>query len=98
MPAPGSLEPSDLFLFERRTVRSGPLPDPHTLRDLIAIYPDAAQVIFNEFREQSAHRRELERLTVQTGATLALRGHVVGGALGGVGLVGSFVIAAFGHD
>ncbi len=86
------------FLLYERTVRSGPLPDRETLQGLVDIYPDAAKIIFSDYHEQSAHRRELERLSITTGATLALRGQLIGGTLGGVGLIRSFIVASLGHE
>ncbi len=30
-------------------VRAGPIPDPETLKELTALYPEAPKVIFEEF-------------------------------------------------
>ena len=92
-----SKEFRDALLF-KRTVRSGPLPDPLLLQGLVDIYPDAAKVLFEEYHEQSAHRRELERISVTTGSALALRGQIIGGMLGGIGLIGSLVVASLGRE
>ena len=40
-----------IFLQREETrLRIGPLPDPRTLRELNEIYPNAAKIIFDEFR------------------------------------------------
>jgi hypothetical protein len=38
-------------VYERRSVkvRVGPIPDPETLKELTALYPEAPKVIFEEF-------------------------------------------------
>lgn len=78
-------------------IRRGPLPDPATLRELAEIYPNAPRMIFEEFRAQSNHRREMERAVVTANIKVMLRGQIIGGLIGGAGVVGSLVIAGMGH-
>ncbi len=78
-------------------IHRGPLPDPATLRDLAEIYPNAPKVIFEEFRAQSNHRREMERSVVTANIQVMLRGQIIGGLIGGAGVVGSLIIAGMGH-
>jgi uncharacterized membrane protein len=91
-------DPGIQYYGQRETrVHIGPLPDPATLRELYEIYPDAPRILFEEFRAQSAHRREMERAVITNRNTLALRGQLIGGILGGIGLTGSLVVAGLGH-
>jgi len=53
--------------------------------------------IFEEFHAQCAHRIEMEQLRMKTTSTLALRGQMIGGILGAIGLVGSLIVAGIGH-
>ena len=84
---------------ERRSVKVhiGPLPDPETLKELAALYPEAPKVIFEDFHAQCSHRIEMEQLRMKTTSTLALRGQMIGGILGAIGLVGSLIVAGIGH-
>jgi uncharacterized membrane protein len=88
-----------VLFHERRVVRfqSGPFPSPETLRELAEIYPDAPRLIFEDFHAQSAHRREIETSVIATKNSLAKRGQIIGGILGGIGLVGSLVVAGVGQ-
>jgi uncharacterized membrane protein len=87
------------YLSHKRETRihQGPLPDPATLRELAEIYANAPKLIFEEFRAQSNHRREMERSTIQANIKAMLRGQVIGGLIGGAGVVGSLIIAGMGH-
>jgi uncharacterized membrane protein len=87
------------YLRQRQETRVhiGPIPDPETLRELVEIYPNAAKIIFDEFRAQSAHRREMERAVITVRNTALLRGQYIGGALGTIGLIGSLVVAGLGY-
>lgn len=78
-------------------IHKGPFPDPATLQALAAIYSNAPKIIFEEFRAQSNHRREMESSTVQANIKAMLRGQIIGGLIGGSGVVGSLVVAAMGH-
>jgi uncharacterized membrane protein len=87
------------YLRQRQETRVhiGPIPDPETLRELVEIYPNAAKIIFDEFRAQSAHRRDMERAVITVRNTALLRGQYIGGALGMIGLIGSLVVAGLGY-
>ena len=96
----GSQAISGVTLERKRfeaTVHFGPLPSPETLSELVKIYPDAAKIIFANFDAQSHHRREIEKATNSTKNTLAIRGQIIGGLLGGIGLIGSFIVAGMGQ-
>jgi len=82
---------------QQTKVHIGPLPDPQTIRELTEIYSGAAKILFDEFKAQSAHRREMERAVITTNNTLAVRGQIVGGILGGIGLIGSLIVAGLGQ-
>ena len=86
-------------VYERRSVKVhiGPLPDPETLKELAALYPEAPKVIFEDFHAQCSHRIQMEELRMKTTSTLALRGQMIGGILGAIGLVGSLIVAGIGH-
>ena len=78
-------------------VHIGPLPDPETLKELAALYPEAPKVIFEDFHAQCSHRIQMEEMRMKTTSTLALRGQMIGGILGAIGLVGSLIVAGIGH-
>jgi uncharacterized membrane protein len=82
--------------YEER-YHSGPLPSPDMLRDLEAIYPGAAKIIFSEFQAQGKHRRELEKEMVAGNIKLAANGQRIGGLIGITGILGSIVVTAMGH-
>lgn len=42
----------------------GLLPHPKHLKEYADLYPDAPQIIFEQFREQGNHRRSIEKLAV----------------------------------
>lgn len=77
---------------------SGPYPHPEHLRQMAESYPDAPRVVFEDYQEQARHRRELEKQVIQSKIRLADRGQWIGGALGFVGIVGSFIVVCMGHD
>jgi len=82
-------------IFERRSVKVhiGPIPDPATLKELAALYSEAPKLIIEDSHAQTSHRIEMETLRIKTASTLALRGQMIGGILGAIGLVGSLIIA-----
>jgi uncharacterized membrane protein len=76
---------------------SGPLPSPASLRELEAIYPGAAKIIFSEFQSQGKHRRELEKQMVGAEIRLAAHGQWIGGMIGITGILGSIIVTGMGH-
>lgn len=90
-----------VFVYEERRqqtrFRSGPLPDPEMLQEYAQIYPNAPKMIFDEFKAQSSHRRDLEKLSLSNHVVLSRRGQIIGGALGAIGLTGSLVVAGLGQ-
>ena len=81
----------------KATFHGGPLPSAEVLRELDEVYPDASKIIFEDFQAQSAHRREREREVVATKNLLAVRGQLIGGFLGMIGLIGSTIVAGLGQ-
>ena len=67
----------------------GPLPSPAVLRGLAEIYPDAPKVIFDEFKAQARHLRDLEQVVVRNGVRASLLGQLIGGLIGIIGILGS---------
>jgi uncharacterized membrane protein len=79
------------------TFNTVPIPSPDAMERLAQLYPDAPRIIFEEMQAQASHRRELEKSVVTTKNALAVRGQVIGGMLGGIGIVGSLIVAALGN-
>ncbi len=96
-----AMDNAGVFRIQEQETRirrhSGPLPDPETLRELGEIYPNAPKMIFEEFRAQSTHRREMERLVISANVKAMHRGQVIGGLIGGSGVIGSLVVAGLGY-
>ena len=80
---------SSLSLRMAAELYKGPLPSPAVLRGLAEIYPDAPKVIFDEFKAQASHRRDLEQVVVRNGARASLFGQLIGGLIGIIGILGS---------
>jgi Predicted membrane protein (DUF2335) len=99
--AKGKLDGADStveFVGEyKRSFYAGPLPDAQTLAELAALYPEAPKIIFDDFVAQAKHRRSLEGKVVDTNNRLALRGQLIAGGLGAVGLLVSGGVAAMGQ-
>lgn len=85
--------------YERHetTWHIGPWPPPKVLTEYAQIYPDAPKIIFEDFQAQASHRRALESSVIANKNLLARRGQMIGGALGGIGLIGSLIIAGLGQ-
>jgi len=102
---PGATFPADTKPVSGaiRTVRaeysehSGPLPDPRYFRELAKIYPEAPRIIIEEFRQQSEHRRAMEKAVIGTRSALARRSQIFGLTIGLFGLMGSFSVVALGY-
>jgi len=86
-------------IIERRRVKVhiGPIPDPETLKELAALYSEAPRLIIEDSHAQTSHRIEMETMRMKTASTLALRGQLIGGSLGAIGLVGSLIVAGIGQ-
>jgi len=67
---------------------SGPLPPPEVLRKFEEILPGSAERIFNQFEEQSSHRRGLEAKVVKAGIISQHFGSVSGLLIGLLGVGG----------
>jgi uncharacterized membrane protein len=80
-----------------RELYSGPIPDPRTLKALAEVYPDAPKVIFEDFKAQAKHRRALEERVIEKDCKAALRGQIIGGIVGCIGLATAGVFAVAGY-
>jgi len=85
-----------MSLTMKAEVHTGPLPSPAVLRELAEIYPEAPKIIFDEFKAQAKHRRDLEQVVVRSGARGSLRGQIIGGVIGCSGILGSIYAAVHG--
>lgn len=94
--------PLTLVRFSRFVTQPRAMPGrirvPEIIQEFARIYPNAPKLIFEDFHAQSKHRRELEKSVVGHNIALGARAQLIGGALGFVGLIGSFVVIALGHD
>lgn len=66
----------------QRSMHSGPLPSPDVLREYDDIYPGLANRIVCMAEEQSAHRREIEKIAVKSGSRDSLLGLIFGFLIG----------------
>ena len=78
--------------------RSGPLPDPNTLKEYEEILPKGADRIFTMAeREQSfAHTYNLKNQEIRSRASLL--GQIFGFVLGVIGIIGAVVLSIYGKD
>lgn len=76
---------------------SGPLPDPKTLASYDAIIQSGAERIMALVEKRSAHAIKQEDRVVETQASLALRGQIIGAVLGVLGLGLAAYVTVLGH-
>ena len=84
-PEPGTLTRINAVSL---TTYSGPLPHPEILQQYEHIYPGAAKSIFDDFLQESAHRRQLERKVVGADAFGKISGAVSSALIGLLGVSG----------
>ncbi len=70
------------------TTYSGPLPPPEILQQYEQTYPGAAKQIFDDFLQESAHRRQLERKVVNADAFSKMSGALSSALIGLLGVAG----------
>ena len=92
------LPPGGEISFEVQSSHRGPLPLPSLLRAYADCYPDAVKIIFDEYVQQGQHRRDCERMNVQTSNRLAIGGQVIAGLIGVLVPIGGLVVIALGRN
>ncbi len=65
-----------LTIVEKSSSFSGPIPPPMLLDEYEKIVPGAAKDIMSEFKEQSKHRRKLEKDTINSQIKQSGRGQI----------------------
>jgi len=76
----------------------GPMPPPEVLERYEAIYPGAAGMIFEEYKSQGGHRRDLESRVVRSNIRNATIGQGMGFLLLGGIIAGGVFLAHEGRD
>jgi hypothetical protein len=98
---PFPINPQSSFLYSERRFEASlsliPMPSAEQLERLVKLRASAADDIFEEYRAQGAHRRALEKSVIDTKNSLAMRGQMIGGGLGAIGLVGSLFVTGLGQ-
>ena len=84
-PASGSLSRVEAVEL---TAFSGPLPHPEILQQYEAIHPGAAKQIFDDFLQESAHRRRLESRVVNAETFGDITGAISSALIGLLGVGG----------
>ncbi len=51
--------------YQKTEIYSGPLPSPDVLNAYNAVYPGAAELIFDSFRKQTDHRIDIEKKQIE---------------------------------
>ena len=75
------------------TAYSGPIPPPDLLQRFDEIYPGAAQQILDDFVQESAHRRDMERKVVTAESFKEICGSIFAGLIGISGVGGGIWLA-----
>ncbi len=73
-------------------VRTGPIPDPDTIKQYEAIHPGAAGILFNQFEKQGDHRRSLEDRMVGGNQQRQTRGQWMAFVLSMTAIVGGVAL------
>ncbi len=97
-PIPSGLRQSLVYGHFEASFSSVPMPSPEPLERLAALHPEAPKIVFEQWVSQSKHREALETAVIATKNRLAERGQLIGGFIGAIGLLGSFVAIIRGHD
>ncbi len=90
--APGSGILSQVHSVEF-TAYSGPIPPPDLLQRFDEVYPGAARQILEDFVQESAHRRSMERKIVGSESFKEVFGAVAAGLIGLTGVGGGLWLA-----
>jgi uncharacterized membrane protein len=68
-------------LIHQEQAYSGPLPAPQQIEEYNRIVPGSGEILFEEFRAQSRHRRSMEKIIVVSDAARSFVGMFIGGGL-----------------
>jgi uncharacterized membrane protein len=96
---PAEVEPRDnqhVAVYRESFV--GPLPPPSIMQAYEEIYPGAAAELFGNLREQSRHRREIERKVIESDIRAEWRGLHLGFVLALVIVIGGFALMFLDKD
>lgn len=77
---------------------AGPLPHPDILRQFEEIVPGAAERIFTQFEEQSAHRRAMEAQVIRSNAFSQRLGSISASLIGILGVGGGIWLTYAGKN
>jgi uncharacterized membrane protein len=72
---------------------SGPIPPPDLLQRFDEVYPGAAKQILDDFVQESAHRRSMERKVVNAESFKEVCGAIFAGLIGMTGVGGGVWLA-----
>jgi uncharacterized membrane protein len=78
--------------------RKGPLPPPEEMEKYERLLPGATKLLFENFVNQSNHRMDLEKETIQKDIKRADRGQIMAFILGLVALSGGIYLIFLGKD
>ena len=77
---------------------SGPIPDANQLGRYEQVSPGAADRIISMAEKQSAHRQEIEKIVVNSGAKNSTMGVVFAFIIGIIAISGGVFLASSGHE
>ena len=75
---------------------AGPLPHPDILRKFNEVVPGSAERIIHMAEEQSAHRKELEKMVIVSDISRSKWGQILGFILAVLGLAVACIVAVYG--
>lgn len=78
---------------ETAEFHSGPMPHPSIVAGYEDTYPGAAAIIFKSFQDQTAHRIEIEKKVIETGAKKEMLGIWFGFIIAIVAILGGIYAA-----
>lgn len=85
--------PNPQIIREQTVNWEGPIPPPQAIEAYERLVPGSAQIMWNNFDEQSQHRRELEKKVVVASEDRANRGQYIAAVLIVLAIVAGVVIA-----
>lgn len=97
-PLPASRAHGQITMYREERAYRGPLPDPSMLEAYKRVDPRFPDAILEAFREQSAHRQEMERRLLAGSERRANRGQWLGTGLLLVGLGGGVWVTLVGQS
>ena len=79
-------------------IRQGPLPPPAELERYEELYPGATKILFDNFLQQSSHRMELEKTTIESDNKRASRGQIISAILAFYCITSGVVLTVLGYN